>query len=395
MVNPKVKTWLSLPGTILVIGLKYFCIGCIFVTCCCSFPSVICGTAKMRERQRKEEACQISKWRKWRKNNKPKSLPRRRRALSASPGSRKLQSQSENSPLLQLPFEIREQILLEAFGNGLLHLIQLPRRLGHIRCGLKLDHYEDCQKGRFCDMYRQCFRPEFDSQPSFDDIPSYHYNCESTEPRRRTPGCLALLQACRRLYLDALPILYQSNTFDINHPQTLLFLARTLRPRRLETIRSLQVSWQNVRADSHLGRDHDITGRTFGPSHLFNGAMQTIRLSPREDAHRAPDDMKTWAKMWDIIGVQMNGLQHLMLQLHFGEFRVVASIDQLEYHVRTRLGWMLDDPKSKVRGLRSFDLRLQGSFIWAGSPPGSPTPDLDLEQLQDELEGQIRAICVA
>lgn len=37
----------------------------------------------------------------------------------------------------------------------------------------------------------------------------------------------ALLQTIRQLYLESIDILYDANTFNINHAQTLIFLART------------------------------------------------------------------------------------------------------------------------------------------------------------------------
>lgn len=37
-------------------------------------------------------------------------------------------------PLLEVPLEIRQKIFAEAIGNSVLHLVQMRKRLGHIRC---------------------------------------------------------------------------------------------------------------------------------------------------------------------------------------------------------------------------------------------------------------------
>lgn len=66
------------------------------------------------------------------------------------------------------------------------------------------------------------------------------------EQARSDDGGLALLQTCRQVYRECIELLYSQNTFDVNHPQTLAFLERTIRPNRLAAIRSLQLSWKRA-----------------------------------------------------------------------------------------------------------------------------------------------------
>lgn len=106
------------------------------------------------------------------------------------------------------------------------HLVQLWKGLGHLRCS------QGTEGDRHYDMSRRCF-------PG-GEAPTYHRKGLSRPPET-THGCISLLLTCRRVYCEAIEILYGTNIFDVNHPQTLPFLAQTLRPRRLESIRYLQI----------------------------------------------------------------------------------------------------------------------------------------------------------
>jgi hypothetical protein len=273
-----------------------------------------------------------SKAMKERKRNEPAALPRRRRNLSTASISEnsisqitslwsshwEVQDTKTTSPLLLLPLEIREKIYADALGNGILHLIQLPKRLGHIRC-TTLD--STLPHG---DLTRACFWPS---------PVQYYRHGELMNPEARSDGCLALLQTCRQIYNEASRILYRTNTFDANHPQTLLFLARTLRPERLESIRYLQLTW--------------------------SGRLPMIE----NDADKEPDDLKTWEDMWDTVGERMSGLRSLKLKL-----TLVDDVVSLQWLQFTRTRWtrndvqfekMLERLKMKVRGLSNFELDLE------------------------------------
>jgi hypothetical protein len=89
---------------------------------------------------------QRARCKKARLESEPVRLPRRRRALSVSlqpssflgKSSTSQQSSSSapalsSSTLLFLPNEIRRQIFIEIVGGNVVHLVQLPKRLGHIR----------------------------------------------------------------------------------------------------------------------------------------------------------------------------------------------------------------------------------------------------------------------
>ena len=360
-------------------GVGYLCFGCIWVCCCGRVhqPGFRCGNGVMQERKRKQREENIKAWRKLRKKSEPKVLPRRRRALSVPPARRKSPAQPSTSPFLCLPTEIRQKILVEVLGNNVLHLIQLPKRLGHLLCDEHLWTYKHLT-APFYDIRRDCFRLNF--------VPKYHHDEKPAVPPRSTGGCLALLQTCRQLYLEAGCVLYETNTFDINHPQTLIFLARTLRPQILERIRYLQISWT---AATTTGFSRRSTRQDFVPYEYTN---------PKQDAARAPDDTHTWEQMWDIVGSQMKGLQHLKLRLDISLVSCFEPPNMLEDRCRSRMQMMLNAPQAKVRGLKSFWLELPENFhtYFDQNRQSYHLPPVEyLRNVQEELEKETRALCVA
>ena len=54
-------------------------------------------------------------------------------------------------------------------------------------------------------------------------------------------GLLPLLMACRRIYVEAIPILYECTTFSMPHVESVMSLADTILPQRLNAIRSMEL----------------------------------------------------------------------------------------------------------------------------------------------------------
>lgn len=215
-----------------------------------------------------------------RRRNEPRPLPRHRRALSVTH-----LDLSQNSALLSLPREIRLQIYSHVIGYDLLHLVQLSKRLGHMRCThqsspdpLVKTHIDT---GIFWDLNEGCaFQRPHGAYP----FGPYGYG-EPLHWNETSDNSLSLLQTSRQMYADASHILYTTNTFDINHPQTLIFLDRTLLPHRIQSIRYLQIKWFSPKDFHHERR----IGRT------------------------EPDTVETWDQMCQIILTKMTGLRHVRL----------------------------------------------------------------------------------
>ena len=65
-------------------------------------------------------------------------------------------------------------------------------------------------------------------------------------------GLLNLLQTCRKIYSEAAHVLYAGNTFDVITPESIIFLADTVLPNRLNNIRSIHMSWLFCRMSTGL-----------------------------------------------------------------------------------------------------------------------------------------------
>jgi hypothetical protein len=139
------------------------------------------------------------------------------------------------------------------------------------------------------------------------------------------------LQTCRQIYIESIDLLYSTNTFDVNHAQTLLFLARTILPKLLEAIRHLQ-----LRCSEWYG------------THLTGNGGHLILVN-----QKYPDGIGTWDAFWDLVGERMTGLRSIKLGLYVsratGDF-VTQGVVEL----------MLQRLREKVRGLEEFELRVVG-----------------------------------
>ncbi len=272
-----------------------------------------------------------------RKLNEPISLPKNRRDVSASPRPnrrrvRRLFSRSEpgssRSPLLDLPPEIREKIFFEVVGGNVVHLVQLPKRLGHIRC----THSSSSTETGY-DFGRLCI-PHLMRQRYHNGEPLIY-----TRDAKSSDGGLALLQTCRQIYRECVALMYTTNTFDVNHPQTLLFLGRTIIPARLAMIRSLQVSWYGL----HL------------PHGLGSGSSSVFHLNERS----MPDDVATWVKMCTIIVTQMTGLRSLKIKIE----KDATYANQFWKNEISRVdAERLFRPLGTLRGLKEFQLDMSPAF---------------------------------
>lgn len=296
------------------------------------------GTGEAAQRAKRHEKATKAAM-KERKRNEPSVLPPNSRDLSIwpqpkSPSPRLFgllnhiePSPQTNvaSPFFRLPLEIREKIYSEVLGHDTLHIVQLPKRLGHLRCTASKTSYT--HNNIICN--RECFHP---SVP----IQTYRHG-EFINVEGTSDNSLSLIQTCRQIYNEASLVLYQTNTFDINHPQTLLFLARTILPSRLASIRNLNLTWSGILP------------------FLDN------------DTNKAPDDLKTWEDAWKIIAGKMPALRIMKLRMliYEDEFEVNRSGPFLQ-HARKR--WttngvqfekILEVMKENVRGLREFHLGVE------------------------------------
>lgn len=200
-----------------------------------------------RRRRRCGNAEDIKKTQKDRKTNAPRQLPRvRPRALSNprsgepihpwNPFSKSIQQTFDQtqSRLFQLPAEIRLQIWFEFLGNRLLHIPRGSKKLLAVECVEEWDPELDTG-------WHWCWGSTHDPM-TLRKTPGFYRGPKS--PHSSKPAnLLPLLQTCRMIYREAIPVLYQSNIFDINHVDTPIYLQQSLPRKRLNQIRSLHFTW--------------------------------------------------------------------------------------------------------------------------------------------------------
>lgn len=221
---------------------------------------------------------------------------------------------NEASPLLGLPREIRDQIITLVLGEGLIHLLQLPRGLGHIRCTSTREN----------DPGRQCF-------PT-GTVQTYQ-PFDRTNPPSSTDDCISLLQVCRQLGQEAGQILYATNIFETSHPTTLILLAKTIQPQSLKSIRQVQVVWND-------------------PARWY--------FDDQEDYDAYLDDFGPWERMWECIGEEMTGLRKVELFARGNPSNVTywrCSPDEF-------LEKVLEAPRARLRGLEVFSLQSSKGVHW-------------------------------
>ncbi|KAF7954982.1 uncharacterized protein EAE97_000241 [Botrytis byssoidea] len=314
---------------LVLIGVVCFPITC-FVICAGGFQRR--GSNRIKKAQRKDmaKACK----RKIRDIPKPLE-ERRKRELSLEPTGRRRglanvfstwkRDRTTPARLLQLPPEILEKILLEVLGGNTFHLIQCRRRLGHIRC--KEPHNIDRAANYQYDIARSCI-PSVQRRNYMAYEWMRYYNKRPSPFYTQSDSCLAILLTCRQVYSQGISILYSCNTFDINNPETLLYLSQTVIPSRLKSIKSLQM---------------DINA-LMGPSTECSTLPGSIL------------DFSNWKKCLEMLE-RLEGLQNLRLRMYFDLPRRFPDAPYSDEPVQKSLKVILEGTKlSSLRGLSKFDL---------------------------------------
>ena len=244
------------------------------------------------------------------RSSRIKPLPRKRRQLSFyEPNDRNL----EQCALFKLPYELRLQIYSYVLGGKLLHIVQVPKRLGHLQCPkTQLKH----QRQYCCGI---------GSWPT-------------KKIQQLCNADAAILRTCRAVYNEASGVLYGQNTFDFNRLHSLALFSIKLRENKFALITKLR-----VRCLYHSPRDH------------FDWQEAT--------------DPEFWNPAWGLIANHMPALRELdvLITLHDESFRQ----DHSEWWIQSVLAVR---PKRRfhieVRSLNTFanphpELKKLGEYIQA------------------------------
>ncbi|KAF2860644.1 hypothetical protein K470DRAFT_246905 [Piedraia hortae CBS 480.64] len=171
--------------------------------------------------------------------------------------------QEQCSFLSKLPLDVRLIIYEMVFGHQIFHL-HAPDRRGRI-------------------LFNPCSRPETIESPSHQchSISTKRPSSAPREDYSQATGLLPLLVTCRRIYSEAIEVLYNANTFEFTQNfAAFRFLRLMIPPQRLKSIRRFRMK---MRVPHH----------------------PTLNSRSRQD----------WADLFDFFSRQLTGLQSLHLFL--------------------------------------------------------------------------------
>ena len=183
------------------------------------------------------------------------------------------------SPLFHLPLEIRRLIYRYALTSDIKHIVRLGLRLGHIHCS-------DPQHTR--PWFHRCWGISVKGSDLYHGPHNDFLADEGTEKKNKR-GLLPLVMACRRIYTEAIPVLYVETTFSMLHLETLISLSETVLPNRLNLIQSVELGWYFYFPHPHYCRKVQHLDRT-------------------------RRDITTWERVWSILA-DMEGLRMLRVDL--------------------------------------------------------------------------------
>ncbi|KAF8852622.1 hypothetical protein BDZ45DRAFT_694930 [Acephala macrosclerotiorum] len=168
------------------------------------------------------------------------------------------------SHLLRLPEEILLLIYEQVIGNNVLHIVRRSNGLAHATCSHhSAGNQDDCRD----------FKCRGTKLPNGVCMPN----------GRSHDGIIPLLQTCRKIYIDAVKVLYTSNTFDFDCMESLISFSTCILPHRFDSIQSLQLDLR------------------FNYSHFFSEGTPT-------------NDFSRWERMWRIVG-SMKNLQRVWVRI--------------------------------------------------------------------------------
>lgn len=154
----------------------------------------------------------------------------KRRSTGHGSSSSQWMCAQELSPFFEkFPPEIRHQIYVLVF-QGDAPIVRIVRRRGHRR----LDHVRCQYSSAGTDgSDRWCGTCTGDGEDELSR--SFYRTCTDG-------GVLSLLRSCRKLYVEAIDTLYQSQTFEMANPENLIHFCMTVLPQRSNVVRRLQLT---------------------------------------------------------------------------------------------------------------------------------------------------------
>ncbi|KAL5341703.1 hypothetical protein BJX70DRAFT_24108 [Aspergillus crustosus] len=232
-------------------------------------------------------------------------------SVPLDPYARPLNQQSTSPFLTKLPLEIRLMIYEYAFGEEVVHLVQVKDKIRHVRCN---------QSTSSLDKNRRCC-PVTAARWRANDMPMAHTSPSSSQthgqsqsqgtnmnmhtntdmlyphthpslPSHLSTSSAPLLQTCRTIYAEASALLYKNATFEVDDLATFIAFALSVSPPHLAVVKKLAIQWTPV-WQPMAGEEH----KSSVYSHTHNDRL--------------------WALFWTRVG-ELKGLEELSLSVDLG-----------------------------------------------------------------------------
>ncbi|RDW61589.1 hypothetical protein BP5796_11481 [Coleophoma crateriformis] len=193
---------------------------------------------------------------------------------------------SETSPLLKLPIEVRNRIWGYVLGHQTVHIFECfrtrPRKLQASLCRANISSSDAVELFWNASLPQEEFRKIYgrhDGCCTWTEVSCTRcsYLAFTLEDRQDSTICLPLdlnvLQVCRQIYVEVNPILWSTTTWSFEHGQSMnLFLRNTIEPilsqKSLSYLKTLHTLYLNLVIDDSIE-----AYPPFGILHLLSGTL--------------------------------------------------------------------------------------------------------------------------
>ncbi|CAI6333041.1 unnamed protein product [Periconia digitata] len=139
----------------------------------------------------------------------------------------------------RLHTELRLMIWRWAIGDQKIHIVSKYRRLGHVVCN---EEYWEQIRSERPNLRASSYMFVYGSLPTTKQLADWSMN--------------DLLVVCRKVYDEAISILYQNNTFVFWDLRTITIFRDGIRPQRWESIRTVNIYAMTYREDDNAAAVH-------------------------------------------------------------------------------------------------------------------------------------------
>ncbi|KAL4905729.1 hypothetical protein BDW74DRAFT_151918 [Aspergillus multicolor] len=258
--------------------------------------------------------------------------------------------QSTSALITKLPLEVRLLIYEYAFGDQVVHLVQVKDKIRHVRCTNTTSSLD--KNRRCCPVTPARWRANDLAAASSTALGTGNNASAFTSmlyphthpllPSNLSNSSAALLRTCRFIYAEASSTLYKNSIFDVDDLTTFIAFSLSISPDHLRAIKKLTIQWTPV-WQPMAGEEH----KSSIYSHTHNDRL--------------------WVLFWTRVAA-LSGLEELALSVDMGSFAAPGANtppgagggNEGGLIGGNRLRLSIDEPWVApllcVRGIRSFEL---------------------------------------